>query len=401
MQAKGLHNNFPVTQEEITRWTMDMVSIPSYPGIPAQERAVAEYIQRVFIEEGIPCHLQELTDDRVNVIATLKGSGGGRSLLFNGHTDTVPPYDMENACEPYIEDGRLHGRGAADMKGPLATMMAAVIAVKRSGLSLGGDVIFTGVAGEEYGSIGAIKLLEAGLSADGAIVAEPLSTPLIGIAQRGLEWYQVDFMGRAVHGGSQSAGINAIEKASRFINAVDELLKPALRATTHPIIGESTVNIAVIDGGTQPSTVPGHCVVQFDRRFLPGVEKYEGVTSQLQGLLDSLAAEDPDFRAELSVMPVSIMEHGYVHQGFETDPEDPLVRCCVQAGEIALGTPLECVAVPCWTDGGLISHYGNIPTVVWGPGHLELCHSSGEYIEPDDMMRCARAYFEAIKLFCR
>lgn len=392
---------FPVSLSQIARWTEDMVSLPSYPGIPAQERAVAEYIKDVFDAEGIPCRIQHLPDDRANVIATLKGTGGGRTLLFNGHMDTVPPYDMENACVPYTENGRLHGRGTADMKGPLATMMAAVIAAKRLALPLRGDVIFAAMADEEEGSLGTIYLLEEGIHADGAIVGEPLSTPCVGIVQRGLEWYQVDFTGRTVHGSSQSTGINAIEKASHFLWAVERELRPALKALHHPLLGESTVNIAVIHGGTQPSTVAGHCSVQLDRRFLPRSETYEQVTAQLQALLDKLAAEDPDFHARLSIVPASVMERGYVHQGFETDMDDPLVQCCVQAGEAALGAPLTCIGVPCWTDGGLLSHYGGIPTVVWGPGAMELCHSREEYIRPNDMHRCARAYLEALRRFCR
>lgn len=391
---------FPVLQQEIAKWTADMVAIPSYPGVQRQEYAVAEYIRGVFAAEGINCRIDELPDGRANAVAVVKGTGGGRSLMFNGHLDTVPPYDMEDACVPRVVDGRLYGRGTADMKGPLATMMAAVVAVKRAQLRLRGDVIFTAVADEEQGSLGAIRLLESGLRADGAIVGEPLSTPCLGIAQRGLEWYQVDFEGRTVHGGSQSAGINAIEKAVRFICAVEEKLKPALAATTHPLLGQSSVNIAVVRGGTQPSTVAGQCVVQLDRRFLPS-EPYEQVGAQLQTLLDDLAAADPDFHARLSVMPESVMQSGYVHTGFETATDDPLVCCCRAAGETVLGRVLECIPVTCWTDAGLLSYYGHIPTVVWGPGNMELCHSRGEFIEPADMHRCAQGYCAALRDFCR
>lgn len=391
---------FPVSMEEITQWTVHMVSIPSYPGIPAQEHAVAAYIKAVFDREGIPCEIQELPQGRANVIARVAGTGGGRTLLFNGHMDTVPPYDMEDACTPRMVDGCLYGRGTADMKGPLATMMAAVIAVKRLGLSLRGDVVFTGVADEEEGSLGAIHLIESGIKADGVIVGEPLSTPVLGIVQRGLEWYQVDFTGRTVHGGAQSEGINAIEKAGHFLRAVEERLAPALQTLHHPMLGTSSVNIAVIHGGTQPSTVAGHCTVSLDRRFLPNVETYEQVTAGLQALLDELAAEDKDFHAELSVLPASVMERGYVHQGFETSPDDPLVQSCIAGGGAVLDAPPTCAPVPCWTDGGLLSHYGHIPTVVWGPGTMAVCHSKEEHIRPDDMTRCAKAYLETIKRFC-
>lgn len=132
----GLAEDF-VTSEELLEWTRAMVAIPSYSGRKDQEAGVGRYIKEIFDREGIECRIAPLKDGRCNVYARLPGKGGGRSLLLNGHMDTVPAYGMEKAYEPWTdENGFLHGRGTSDMKGPLAAMMGAVIALKRSGAIL-------------------------------------------------------------------------------------------------------------------------------------------------------------------------------------------------------------------------------------------------------------------------
>ena len=175
-----------VTRDEIVKWTMDLVAIPSYKTVPGRETACAEYIRDVFAKEKINAEVKEVVDGRCNVYAVLKGTGGGKNLLLNGHTDTVSPYGMEHATEPWIEDDCIWGRGTADMKGPLVSMMAAVIEIKRSGKPLKGDVIYTGVIDEEERGYGIVDLVEHGFHADAAIVGEPCAFEVC-VAQRGVE----------------------------------------------------------------------------------------------------------------------------------------------------------------------------------------------------------------------
>ena len=392
--------SFAVSRSEIEKWTADMVRIPSYPGIANQEMEVAKYIKSVFDAEGIDCHIDELDDGRANAIAVLKGTGEGKSLMFNGHTDTVPPYDMDRACDPWVEGNFLHGRGANDMKGELAAAMAALISLERRGVELAGDVILCAVADEEEGSLGTIRMLQAGYTADACVICESLAMDSISVLQKGLEWYQIDFTGKTVHGGAFRQGINAIEKASHFVSLVENELKPALEKRTMKFDTESTVNVAVIRGGTQPSTVAGQCQILLDRRFLPVVEPYESVTAELQGMLDRLAAEDPDFHAELSIYGPSVMKDGFVHQGFITDENDPLVTDLRQAVSAVLGKEPKLVSGPCWTDGGLVSHYGKIPTVVYGPSGLDRCHSKEESVDLDELYACARIYQQLAESYC-
>ncbi|HWQ59397.1 MAG TPA: M20 family metallopeptidase [Clostridia bacterium] len=390
-----------VSREELLRWTIDLVSTPSYSGLPNQEAGVGAYIKGVFDREGIECRIVPLRDGRCNVYARLPGAGGGRSLMLNGHMDTVPAYGMDHAFEPWLDDeGRLHGRGTSDMKGPLAAMMGALVAIKRSGVKLCGDLLYCAVADEEEGSLGTIALVEEGLRADAAIVGEPTGTGRIAITQKGLEWFQFDFTGRTVHGGAYREGVNAIFKAVKFIGALQTRLVPELEKRVLPLVGESTLNVGVIRGGTQLSTVAGECSVQLDRRFVPGLETYESCVAELRALADSLAAQDPDFKYEMKVLESSVMEKGYVHQGFAQSPDDPFVLAVKRGVEKALGIDARLVGCPCWTDAGLLAHYGNMPVVIYGPGEMACAHSKEECIALDELEEAMRAYVAIEEGFC-
>lgn len=387
-----------VSGEELIGLTSDMIRIPSYAGVPQQETEVARYIKAFFDGEGIDCHLEEVEDGRCNVIARLHGTGGGKSLLLNGHMDTVEPNDMEHALEPWMVGNLLYGRGASDMKGPVAAMMGAMAAIKRAGISLKGDLIFTGVLDEEHNSIGTIDLLEKGIRADGAIVGEPTALQVC-IAHRGLEWYEFHFIGKTVHGGRQSEGINAISKAVAFINALDRELIPMVTARKHPILEGATVNYGVIHGGTQLSTVAGDCRLYVDRRFLPE-ERYEDVEREFQTLIKRLSDEDPDFHCTMRVTEESAMKEGYVHQAMEISAEHPLVEILCRACEESLGRPVSKTLFPAWTDGALLSGYGNIPTVVMGPGLIEVCHSKEEHIPVEQLAQGCISYALSAMEFC-
>ncbi|NLV65624.1 MAG: M20 family metallopeptidase, partial [Synergistaceae bacterium] len=273
-------------EREMISLIADLVNTPSYPGIPEQETGVAKLIHDFFVKEGIPSEIYEVVDGRCNVVARLEGHGKGKTLLLTGHTDTVPPYDMEDAFRMKIENEKLIGRGVVDMKGALACMVLSMAAIRRSGTRLKGNIMFAGVIGEEGKSEGTCALLKKGLKADAAIVGEPFGWN-IGIGQKGLEWFECRILGKAVHGGKQKEGINAISKAGKLIRALDEELVPRIESRMHPIIGGSSMNYGMISGGFQPSTVAGECVLQFDRRWIPG-EKYEDILREYDDFLERL-----------------------------------------------------------------------------------------------------------------
>lgn len=387
-----------VRQDELINMLLEIVSIPSYKGVENQETEVAKYIKSVFDKEGIECYIEEVADGRCNVIATLRGTGGGKTLLLNGHTDTVPPNDMDRALEPFIKDGRIFGRGTSDMKGPIVSMMGAMVAIKRLNLPLKGNIIFTGVLDEENNSIGTLDLVDKGIKADGAIVGEPTELH-IATAHRGLEWFEFKFIGKTVHGGKQKEGINAIAKAVDFINALEEHLIPKLAQKKHPILEEATLNYGVIKGGTQSSTVAGECILQVDRRWLPD-ETYEGVIQEFKDIIDMLSLKDKDFKCEMKVTEESLMRDGYIHDAMEIDVNHPLVELAHTTASKVLDYEVNKTLFPAWTDGALLSKHLKIPTLIMGPGEVEVCHSNVENISIDQLLKATIIYSLVAIEFC-
>ncbi len=381
-----------IDEDLLVRLTKEMVAIESHPLIPCQETAVAEYIKRFFDEAGIPCSLNEVQDGRSNVTAVLDSGVPGRTLMLNGHMDTVKADGMEKAFEPWIEDGKLYGRGTSDMKGPLASMMVAMKALKEAGIFKAGKVIFTGVCDEEQNSIGTIDVLESGITCDAAIVGEPTALHVCN-GNRGLEWFKFHFIGRSVHGGEQEKGINAIRKAVDFITALDEKLIPEVKAKG------GTVNYGVIHGGTQLSTVAGECDVYVDRRYT-AEETYDEMTQTFRDLLDELAEKDPQFRCEMEVLDVSVMKDGYVHEPAFTDLDEDIVRITKKYSSEVIGEDYDIEFFKAWTDAGLLSTYGWIPVIIMGPGLMENCHALHEYIPVEHLTEAALIYALTAAEFC-
>lgn len=376
----------------------DLIRIPSYPGLPRQETAVAEYIRDFFATRGIEAELVPVLEGRCNVVVRLRGTGGGKTLMLNGHLDTVPPYDMEEALLPRREGNLLYGRGSADMKGALACMMLALSRLKELQISLAGDVIFTGVIDEEMTSEGTCALIRQGVTADAVVVGEPMDGQ-IAVGHRGLQWFEFRIQGRAVHGGEQEKGINAIRQASRLIQRLERDLVPALAKRVHPVVGASTLNYGFIRGGFQPSTVAGECVLQIDRRWIPG-EDYRDVVGELEDLLADLKNEDPEFSCGFSVMEKSLMPEEFIHEGFETEINHPLVQAALRAAEDVTGARPELTSFKAWTDAGLLGTYGRIPAIVFGPGKLEAAHTSRESIDIKQAVDFAGIYAALCIHFC-
>jgi len=388
-----------IDEDFLVKLTADMIKIESYAGVKNQETGVALYLKEVLEQYDIPCCIKEVADGRCNLIAEIDSGKPGKTLMLNGHMDTVKADGMEGAFEPRIIDGKLYGRGASDMKGPVASMAGAMIALKQTGALEAGRVLLAAVIDEEHKSLGTIDLLESGVTADGAIVGEPTQLQVC-TAHRGLEWFQFHFIGKAVHGGAQREGINAIQKAVSFINALESDLIPEVYSRKHPLLQEATLNYGVIHGGTQLSTVAGECDLYVDRRYLP-YETYDEVTAQFRNLLDKLAAEDPKFRCEMKVMDESVMKEGYVHEPMYTELDDPLVLQIRESVTEVLETEPVMSFFPAWTDGGLLRSYGNIPTVVLGPGLIECCHALNEYIPVEHLKKAAMIYALTAVDFCK
>ncbi len=387
------------SEEEIVGLTRDLVRIPSHVDTENREVEIGNYIYDWAVKNGFKAEKVPVDGPRSNVYIHLKGEGNGPTLLLNGHMDTVPPYDMTiDPYEGFVKEGYIWGRGTNDMKGAVACMMLSLLVIKRAGLKLKGDVIITAVIDEEEASIGTEDFILKGGKADGAVVGEP-SGYEYSAGCRGLEWIQVRFIGKTVHGGQAHLGINAISMASRFIEKVNKELEPKINARTNEYMGPAIHNWGKIYGGDQVSTVAGECVLQFDRRYVPG-ETIESVLAEYQEIIDELHDEDPKFNAEMTLMP-----NGQMRQLYHAPliPEmDSRINIII---EKLLCEYLGVDKAPLnrcrgWTDAGALSTYAHIPSVIFGPGEIERSHTKDERTPVKMLYDFVGFYASIISAFC-
>lgn len=385
-----------VSKSELEQLVRGLVRIESHRDVPTREKEVAEHIHEWLVSEGIESRLKTVEKNRPNVIATIKGSGDGKSLMLSGHTDTVPAYDMDIApFAPKVLRGRLFGRGALDMKGGLGSMMITMAGLHRARVRLGGDLVFAAVIGEEERSEGTEDLVLRGPRTDMGIVGEPTDME-IQPTHRGLEWLTLHFYGRAAHGGQADKGVNAISKAAKFVRAVEEDLVPRLRARKSKYMLGPTINLGVIQGGQQPSSVADHCAIRVDRRWIPE-EDLDTVFEEIYDLFDKLKKDDPEFRAKLKRDPTNFKSMTHVPNVVRTT--HPVVRALEASARKVTGKQPKITSFWGWTDAALLTHFGKVPTVVFGPGGAG-AHARTEYVLTDDLVRCSLVYAGSAMEIC-
>jgi acetylornithine deacetylase/succinyl-diaminopimelate desuccinylase len=376
----------------------ELVRIPSHPGVPNQERAVALKLAEFLQQRGVDARLIEVKDGRPNMLATIDSGRPGPHLVLCGHTDTVPPNrdDPGVGLSGAVVDGELQGRGAADMKGALAAMAGALSALREGPGLCAGKVTLAAVIDEEMESLGAEALIEGGLAADGAVIGEPTRNR-VALGHKGLEWLEIAFAGRAAHGGTPEAGVNAINAAAHFIALVEAQLVPELNRKRHPLLGPPTINCGTISGGDQPSTVAASCVLRVDRRSIPG-ESYLSLCDEFRALLAEVERRRRGIRATLRRMPggMATLEH----LPAVIDPAHPLTRAARAAATAVTGEAAVDLAFPAWTDAGLLSNFASIPCVILGPGDLSVAHTTWESVPVAQIADAVAIYRETARLFC-
>jgi acetylornithine deacetylase/succinyl-diaminopimelate desuccinylase family protein len=355
--------------------------VPGGSGETAVARFVAEWCERA----GLEVSVVDAAAGRPNVIAVARGSGGGRALMLNAHMDTVGVAGMREPFTPRREDGRLYGRGAYDMKGSLASCMLAVAEVGRR--QLAGDVVLTAVADEEYASVGT-EAVARSLEAAAAIVTEPTEMR-VAVAHRGFVGVEIETKGRAAHGSLPDLGLDAIAKMGPVLVAIEKLDK-ALRAHPgHRYLGSGSIHASLIEGGQEFSSYPAHCVLQAERRTIPG-ESVSAVEEELRTLLGEAAAQDPDFAANLRVV--------VAREPFEVGEDEPVVELVRRHAARVLGSEPELVGVPFWADSALLAGAG-IPTVLLGPSGAG-AHAEIEWVDIGDLERCIEIYLAVASELC-
>jgi succinyl-diaminopimelate desuccinylase len=372
-----------IQPDEVLRYARALIAAPSEnPG--GTEDEVADVASGILADLGAVIRIVRSEAGRPSVVARI-GSGERPRLAWNGHLDTVPAGDpptwSSGPFEGAVVDGRLVGRGACDMKGPIAAALGAVAALRRVGLSLAGTLDLHLVADEELAGIHGTRVLrdEGLLDHDAAIVGEP-SEMDIALAERGGAWVTAVAHGKAAHGSQPHLGVNAILTMSRFLLRLPE----ALPDRVHPLVGAPTVNVALVAGGSAPNVVPDRCEVEIDRRIVPGEEDPDEVLAPFLWLVDDLVAERPDTRIEISLKDWT--------EAAET-PGDSAIATLVREGTAAeTGSPPPFVGFTGITDARFYINDAHIPTVIAGPGSLSLAHTANESIGVDEMALAARAY---------
>jgi len=354
------------------------------------ESAVSDLLyDRLTSISGLEVRGQPVANGRSNVIAILKGSGGGRSLMLNGHMDTVGVEGMViEPFRPLIENGKLHGRGACDMKGALAAMIGALKSLADSGPRLLGDLIFTAVVDEEHKSLGTKKLVEE-YRADAAIVGEPTEMK-VATAHKGIVWIEIEVKGRAAHGSVPEKGVDAIAHAAKVVSRLEKL-REKLEGHVHPLLGSPKIHTSTIKGGTDWSIIPERCLLRLERRTLPG-ESAASVIGEMEEILQSIKQETADFNATAR-SPYDMLP-------LETQRDDKIVQLLQQTLVEVTSKKAPIIGLPYWTDGALLAQLASIPTCIFGPGDIGVAHSADEYVSVEDVVDSAEIYCGIAERFC-
>lgn len=368
--------------KELLKSLIKIPSINPYQPGGNGEKEIAQFIYDELKSNGIKVEFQEVEEDRKNVIAFLEGKKKGLVLILNGHMDTVGVQNMQ--IDPFSaqEDqmGNVYGRGASDMKGGLASIIAAIESVADVQDKINGKVIFSAVVDEENLGKGTAKFAEK-YSGDGAVVAEPTELK-VGIAHKGIVRFRVRAKGRAAHGSVPELGVDAIRMMCHFINAMYSYKFNK----SHPLLGPPKIHTSMIEGGSEWSTVPDSCVLSGERRILPG-ESWETVKAELNEIIANLKSSGVNFEGEVELVNE--------FPPLETDPKQYIVKKLSEAIKKIVSSEPAHVGLTYWSDGATLSRKG-IPTVIFGPGSISVAHAPVEYVKAEEVAEAAMIFRELI-----
>ena len=364
---------------------MDSVN-PDLNAGAAGETQIAGFIQQWLETRGFEVTLLEPAPHRPTVVGVLRGTGGGKTLMLNGHTDTVAlqPFNGD-PLEPRVLDGRLYGRGSYDMKAGVAAMLVAAARVRAAGLR--GDLIVACVCDEEVASLGSFDLVRH-FTADAAIVTEPTDHALY-IAHKGFVWAAVTAHGAAAHGSRFDLGRDAIAQMGAVLTGVRQLDLALRSKAHHPLLGHGSLHAGTITGGQGYSSYPQSCTVTLERRTIPG-ETPPIVEAELRALLEDIKAADSEFSYTLEI--------GLTREPFEIDPAHEFVALTQRYASSLLreGVPLRGVGF--WADTAALSSAG-IPALMFGCLGAG-AHAQEEWVNVNSLERCADIYEAIIREFC-
>jgi len=379
-----------VQEAELVEYCREMVRIKSV-NPPGDEMAMAEYVANVLKSIGLEVKLLKHSSSRASVLAILRGSGQVPALLYSAHLDTVPLGAEQWIHEPFAAetlDGKIWGRGSADMKGGLAALLVMAKIMANSGLSIKGDLIFAITAGEEVDSLGAKSVASyPDLGPVQAIIVPEPSYNDIYIAEKGALWLEISTYGKTAHGSMPALGKNAVMMMVELIKGLENFFIPF---ESHAMLGGFSMSINTISGGIKTNVVPDRCVVSIDMRTVPGQDHHD-IMARFQGLIKDLGKHDPDFKASIEITND--------RPPIETSPKEPVVKMMVDiVADITGELPIP-KGVNYYTDAATLAPAFKAPMIICGPGHPGLAHQPNEYVEIEKLVQAAKIYTAATHQF--
>lgn len=396
-----------VDREEIVAFAKELARVESFT---TEETKCARFLQDFFRNEGIDAELQEVDPGRFQTIARIPGTGGGRSLMLNGHIDIdpIPSGVSHDPWEPVEEGDVLWGAGLGNMKGGVASMVMAGAAIKRARLNLRGDVVIACVVGELQGGPGTVHLLKSGTRTDFAIVGEPSGAEFIRTKHAGVVQLAVHVIGRSTHISTKGEGVNAILKMGKVAEAIENLEFTGPRDPELPAL--PIANVGSILGGRGrdvelrgPNNVPDFCSIYVDIRFTPGMTP-ESVAGDIRRRLDQMKDEDPEleYEVEFPLKPERRMLRE-VMMPFSAPLDTPLVQTLkTKVTEVRGSTPQLGVKLPNAYGGTDASHLQPAGTscCIYGPAGHESGPDRYLTVSIEEMLSVSRAYAATIEELC-
>lgn len=393
-----------------------MVAIPSVTGDEAAiQKFLADYMRGIGLEvdmwetdwEALKKHpgyrpVERGYEGRPNIVATLKGKGGGRSLLLNGHTDVIPVGNGEGwSVEPWsaeIRDGRLYGRGSADMKSGVASHIMAVEFLKAVGIELAGDVHINVVIDEEVSGHGTLDTVIRGYHADAGISGET-SDLAVQPACIGRIWFEIAIDGKPAGVQKRYEGVSGIELGYKVVKAVQALEDRRVATVKHPLYPNALDSLPCLIGsfsaGNYPSAFPASCLLKGSIGTVPG-EDHEGVKQSLVDQIAAAAAEDQWMKDH----PPVVRFVGYDAQASEIPSDHPIVKLVGDNYRVVTGREPTITGRQGAADTRFLNEYGNTPTVIFGPGSTAVMHANDEYVSIEDYITSIKVMALSIYDWC-
>ena len=352
-------------------------------------------------------NFRETYKDRPQVVGILKGTGGGKSLILEGHIDVVPAEPRElwkhDPWKPEISDGKMYGRGTTDMKGGCGSIIHAIECIQRAGINLRGNVQVHSTVDEEVANMGSLCVLDRGYTADACVVAEPTYLD-VQTKHKGILWLKVDVEGRSGHAQipvrhwTKGGAISAIDKAIYLIQGLERLNdewsghreKPPRPDKIDPdgLLSVPTINIDVIHGGTQPHIIPEECYFRADIKYLPHERDKQNSGSIIQKEVENYLQRLFETDAWLRVNRPEIIWESDAPAA-ETPFGHVFVKTMIDSVK-EIGQPGNMTGLVSCCDMSRYVNIGRIPTVIYGPGHMDQAHTVDEFIELDQIIAATK-----------